>query len=315
MKKSSIQLIGVLIAMWSTMVLAQPATQPASQPGARRGGAAPAFSSPRDALPFTNESLANLNPSLPTLIITGDSTAARGNPALRGWAAVLVDYFDTSRINLVNRAIGGQRFNTYIEQYWPAVVEAIKKGDYVVIEFGHNNGPLAGIGEETEQSTGRGGQPVTMHTHGWYLRKFIADVRAKGGIPIVSTITPRDIWYKDKVERVKSLAPRPTPEQLMSEEKPPAGGGMSDWSRQVAKQENVALVDHTTIIADGYDALGHDAVNKFFNDPGLLHTNTDGAIFNCEAFIAGLKAIPDFPLVNYLNDKGKAVPAYKPKAQ
>ena len=279
---------------------AQPAAAAQSAQSAAPAARAPVPTVPRDQLPFTSEDLTNLNPKLPTLFITGDSTAARGNPAARGWAALLIDYFDTNKVNLVNQGVGGARFNTYLQQgRWDRVMAAVKAGDYVVIEFGHNSGPLPGIGEETQESPGRGGGPATvMRTHGWYLRKFIADVRAKGGIPIVSTITVRNKWTDGKAERLK--------------EQQPGQGGMSDWSRQVAAQKKTLLVDHTTIIADRYDQLGKAEVDRFFNGTEYLHTNTTGAIVNTEAFIAGLKAIPDMPLVSFLNDKGKAIPTYKP---
>jgi hypothetical protein len=181
------------------------------------------------------------------------------------------------------------------------MMAAVKPGDYVVIEFGHNSGPLPGIGEETANVAGRGGAMTLMHTHGWYLRKFIADVREKKGIPIVSTLTLRNYWKDGKVERLK--------------EQTPGAGGMSDWSRQVAAQENALLVDHSNIIGDRYDALGKEAVAKYFAGTEYLHTDTEGAIVNCEAFIAGLKAIADMPLVDDLNDKGKAIEPYKPAAR
>ncbi len=254
----------------------------------------------RDRLPFANESLDNLNPNLPTLFITGDSTAATGRPTTRGWAALLVDYFDTSKVNLVNQAIGGARFNTYLAQgRWDKVLAAVKPGDFVVIEFGHNSGPLPGIGEETqEMADPRGGPPATVHTHGWHLRKFIADVRAKGGVPIVSTITLRKKWVDEKIERLK--------------EQKPGQGGMSDWSRQVAAAEKTFLVDHSNIIGDVYDKLGKDEVSRFFDGTEYLHTNTAGAIVNAEAFIAGLKALPGMPLIHFFNDRGKAIKIYEP---
>jgi rhamnogalacturonan acetylesterase len=227
---------------------------------------------------------------LPSLIIAGDSTAANGNAMARGWAALLCDYFDTGKVNLLNQAQGGARFNTYIQTNWGRVLSAVKPGDFVVIQFGHNSGPLPGIGEETQGD---------MHTHGWYLRKFVADVRGKKGIPIAATLTLRDLWSdKDgKVERLK--------EQVAGQ------GGMSDWTRQVAAAEKVLLVDHSNIIGDIYDKLRENETDKLFGDH-YLHTNTAGAIVNCEAFIAGLKSLPDMPLVNCLNEKGKAIAAYAP---
>jgi rhamnogalacturonan acetylesterase len=271
---AAVLVVGGMLMAGIALAQQQPANPPASRPAL----------SPRDALPFTNSSLNNINPNLPTLFITGDSTAATGNPGTRGWAALLIDYFDASKINLVNRGIGGARFNSYMAQYWDPVMAAIKPGDFVVIEFGHNSGPLPGIGEETQGN---------MHTHGWYLRKFINDVREHKGIPIASTID-------GKVERLK--------------EQQPGQGGMSDWTRQVAGQEKVFLVDHGNIIADRYDAMGQEAAHKFFTatPTEYLHTNTTGAIVNCEAFIAGLRALPEAPLDKYLNEKGKAIAPYKP---
>src|SRR4051794_26156363 len=83
-----------------------PATQPATQ-GARRGGGArgptaPQLMAPRDAQPYTPTNFDRIDPKLPTLIIAGDSTADNGPDAWhRGWAAPLIDYFDTTKINIV----------------------------------------------------------------------------------------------------------------------------------------------------------------------------------------------------------------------
>ena len=87
-------------------------------------------------------------------------------------------------------------------------------------------------------------------------------------------------------------------------------GGMSDWTREVAKQEKALLVDHSNIIGDIMDKIGETEGNKLWGD-GYLHTNTAGAMGNCEAFIAGLKAIPDLPVVGFLNETGKGIAAYK----
>jgi lysophospholipase L1-like esterase len=290
-------------------VTTQPATQPTSQtatqakppatnPYIRYAATAPAVANPRDKLPFTNENLTGLKADLPTLFIAGDSTAATGNATTRGWAALLIDYFDPAKVNLVNRAQGGARFNGYYTSNWPQLLAAVKPGDFVVIEFGHNSGPLPGIGDETQAATGRaGGGGTPLHTHGWYLRTMIAEVRAKKATPIASTLTPRDLWKDGKVERLK--------EQVVGQ------GGMSDWTRQVAAAEKAPLVDHSNISADIFDKLGPAEAYKLWGD-GYLHTNTAGAIINAEAFISGLKALPEMPLVDCLNEKGKAIPAYKP---
>ncbi len=282
---------------------------PAQQTPAATAPAPNTTPNPRDKLPYTNTSLTTLNPNLPTLFIAGDSTAATGGRAtdpnaIRGWAALLVDYFDTSKLNLVNGGIGGERFNSYTTgrggnpSSWDKLLAAVKPGDFVVIQFGQNSGPLAGTGDDTAEVPGRNGAPpTTMHSHGWYLRKMINDVKAKGATPIPATLTIRDVWTDGKVERLKEIAP--------------GKGGMSEWTRQVAAQEHVPLVDHSNIIADIYDKLGQTEADKLFQDHHL-HTLTSGAIINCEAFVEGLKALNLAPINNALNEKAKSLPTYTP---
>jgi hypothetical protein len=86
-------------------------------------------------------------------------------------------------------------------------------------------------------------------------------------------------------------------------------GQMLVWARKVAQEEKAPFVDHSNITADVYEKLGQDAVAKFF-PADHTHTSTDGAVTNAETFIAGLKAIPDMPLVDFLNEKGKRIEAY-----
>ena len=215
---------------------------------------------------------------------------------------MLVDYFDPEKVNVCNRAIAGRSFRTfYGEGAWQKIVDAVKPGDFVVIEFGHNDGggansptgrgDVPGIGEETQEVTRRDGTKETVHTYGWYTRKFIQDVRDKGAFPIVSSCTTRNIWKNDKVER--------------------GLGNMLVWARQVAEQEKVPFVDHGNITADVYEKMGETEVAKFF-PADHTHTSTDGGALNAETFVAGLKALSEMPLKDFLNEKGQAIKAYEP---
>ena len=85
------------------------------------------------------------NPALPSLILVGDSTVrnghGKGSDGLWGWGAPIADLFDSDKINVVNRAIGGLSSHTYISQgHWDSTLELIKPGDFVLIQFGHNDG-------------------------------------------------------------------------------------------------------------------------------------------------------------------------------
>ena len=188
-----------------------PTTAPATRP-ARSAPAARSHSPRDDQRNWTPTDFTKANPALPTLIIAGDSTASTGDPDHRGWAAVLVDFFDKSKINIVNRAVGGRSFRTfYGEGKWKQITDALKPGDFVVIEFGHNDGggantstgrgDVPGTGDDTADVTKRDGSTETVHSFGWYLRTFIRDTKAKGATPIVSTPTVRNAWKGDQIEQ------------------------------------------------------------------------------------------------------------------
>jgi rhamnogalacturonan acetylesterase len=87
------------------------------------------------------------NPKLPSLFLVGDSTVRNGHgtgsDGLWGWGAPIADLFDPAKINVVNRAIGGLSSHTYISAgHWDSTLEMVKPGDFVVIQFGHNDGGL-----------------------------------------------------------------------------------------------------------------------------------------------------------------------------
>jgi lysophospholipase L1-like esterase len=243
------------------------------------------------------------NPELPTLYLVGDSTVrnGRGDGANGqwGWGEPLVDFFDSSKINVVNRAIGGRSSRTYItEGRWDELLAMLKSGDFVVFQFGHNDsgplddtsrarGTLPGVGDENREID----NPITrkhevVHTYGWYMRKYVADTLAKGAIPIVCSPIPRKIWKDGKVVRNAE--------------------NYGGWAKQVADSQKVAFVDLDEIIARRYDALGEAQVEPRFADTHT-HTSRTGAELNAECVVAGLKALAGNPLGPYLSDKGKAI--------
>jgi rhamnogalacturonan acetylesterase len=307
-----IRLLNVIAAVLFGMIAGLPAGS-----GLPAGAVGSDSLNPREHIPFTNGSLTSIDPALPTLFVAGDSTAARNNTDIqRGWGAVLMDYFDTGKLNLVNYAQGGASFPSYYASRWPQVVAALKPGDFVVVEFGHNGGHLNGIGEEIR--AGLDGRE--LHTYGWYIRKFAQDARSKGAIPIISTPTVRNIWTNPNAKFTDSTIVNKNDKYKPSEDKversmgQPLDNGMSLWARQVCEQEKIAFVDHCQVTAELYEKMGREAVAKLFIQDHT-HTTTDGAVINAETFIAGLKALKDMPLINFLNNKGRAIAAYEPRFQ
>jgi hypothetical protein len=119
------------------------------------------------------------DPALPTLWIIGDSTVRNGTlsegpiTAQWGWGAPIVAYFDLQKINVVNRAFGGTSSRTFYSGFfWKNLQPQIKRGDFVLLQFGANDnggaqgkGALRGIGDETEDVV-RNEQTETVHTFG-----------------------------------------------------------------------------------------------------------------------------------------------------
>ncbi len=173
----------------------------------------PAFLSLTLALLGATTMTAAINPALPSLFIAGDSTAADGMPDAIGWGRPFPQFFDASEMNVVNEARGGRSSRTFVtEGLWDKLLADVKPHDYVIIQFGHNDGgelggtlargSLPGLGEETQEIDNQvTKQHEVVHTFGWYMRKMVADTKAKGATPILFSLTVRDIWKDGHVER------------------------------------------------------------------------------------------------------------------
>lgn len=225
------------------------------------------------------------NPSLPSIWIIGDSTAQ--NKADLGWGDHLAHSVDTSRINVVNRARAGRSSRTFMhEGAWDRALAGIKPGDYVLIQMGHNDGgdldgakprgTLKGVGDESKEVTLLDGSHETVHTFGWYLRKYIADARAKGATPMLLGLTVRNIWTAGHVERDM---------------------GYDGFIQQVGVQTHVPYIDVSNVEADRLEKLGPDATGKLF-PIDHTHTSADGAELVADSVAAALRS--DGTLAKYL---------------
>jgi rhamnogalacturonan acetylesterase len=249
---------------------------------------------------------APLNPALPTLFIVGDSTAR--NQADLGWGDHFAHYFDTTKINIANRAMAGRSSRSYYnEGRWANLLAEMKPGDYVLIQMGHNDGGTTtpqndtkarasykGIGDETAEytlpkpfTTGpiAGQTTETIHTYGWYIRKYIADTRAKKATPILLTVTIRNIWVND-------------PDGNLHIER---DMGCRGYETQLAASEQVPLVDMAAVEADRLEALGPEKTALLF-PVDHTHTSAEGAERNAESVAIALRTA-NSPLVAYLNPK------------
>lgn len=245
------------------------------------------------------------NATLPSLFLIGDSTVRNGRDDGQnkgaegqwGWGHPIAAQFDAGKINVVNRAIGGLSSRTYLTGgHWERTLALMKPGDFLIMQFGHNDGGAINDASRARASiTGTGAQAEeidnlltkqheTVHTYGWYLRKYIVDARAKGVTPIVASPVPRKTWdASGKVPRGKD--------------------SYASWAKAVALQENVGFIDLDEMVARQYDEIGHDAVMKLFpqvTPDEHTHTNLAGAELNANIVVTGLAALPHQPLRPYL---------------
>jgi lysophospholipase L1-like esterase len=231
----------------------------------------------------------------PTLFIAGDSTVRNGTKGQQGWGERLGELFDTSRINVVNRAIGGRSSRTFItEGRWDQILKDARPGDFVLIQFGHNDGiapddpqrprgTLRGTGEETKQITHpQTHQPEVVHTYGWYLRKYVAGAKAKGMTPILCSPVPR---------RPKETVAEPLP----------APSSYPLWAEEVAKAEKVPFIDLHRLILHRYAGLAPDEIKRrYFCATDDTHTSPDGAALNAEVVTEAIRTLTEVQLSTYL---------------
>jgi lysophospholipase L1-like esterase len=235
---------------------------------------------------------------LPTLWIIGDSTVRNHTPGQVGWGDPIAELFDPAKINVQNRALGGRSSRTFFtEGLWNKVLSEIKPGDFVLMQFGHNDGgPLTGpkarasikgTGDQTQDVTeAKTGKSETVHTYGWYLKRYVTDAKTKGATPIVLSPIPRNIWKDGKVAR--------------------ASNDYGKWARDIAAAESVPFIDLNEIIASHYEAAGQSKVaSEYFGPTDHTHTTAAGAKLNAECVVEGIRALKDCPLKDDLRPAAK----------
>ena len=239
--------------------------------------------------------LTDTNRALPMLFIVGDSTVHNPQKTERGWGDVVGKYFDKEKIRVENHALGGRSSRTFITQgWWEKVLVAAKPGDFVLIQMGHNDGgplddtnrargSIRGIGDDSKDIYNPiMKKPETVHTYGWYLRKYISDARAKGMTPILCSPVP----HVPKAE-VKA-------------------GDIENWdyvrnAGQVATNENVLFINLNQITISHYAGMTPAEIKaKYFTPADNTHSSFAGAELNAQSVIEGLKTLTNCPLVGFL---------------
>lgn len=248
---------------------------------------------------FIGMQCSNEPPKKPTVFVVGDSTVknGRGDGAggLWGWGDFIGQLLDTTKVNVENHARGGTSSRTYQDKgLWDSVHKKLKKGDYVLIQFGHNDdgpinddfrarGTIKGIGDEAEEIDNMlTGKHEIVHSYGWYIRKLVVDTKDKGAIPIIMSPIPRNQWEGGKIPRNNT--------------------SYGLWAHQVAEQEGTTFIDLNDNMAKKLEGLGEDKVTgTYFYKRDHTHTSARGAVL-AASIIANELAQTDNPIREFILD-------------
>ncbi len=250
-------------------------------------------------------------PGKPVLFFTGDSTvknADNDDDGMWGWASQAATVFDETKITLCNAARAGRSTRSFIrEGLWDEVYNSLQPGDFVTIQFGHNDicpitdkkarGVIASSDDTCHVYKLDNGTYEVVYSFGWYLKKMIDDVREKGATPILVSLTPRNEWPGGRVERRDDSYGR--------------------WYRDVVRQTGVEFIDMHNISADFLDkkfaakrlpddkekakaevARIKERAGKYFKKDHT-HASKLGAQMNAQSMARGLRQAGS-PLVKYL---------------
>lgn len=241
----------------------------------------------------------------PVVFITGDSTVKNKDSdkdGMWGWGSQAYTVFDENKVTCVNVAKAGRSTRSYVrEGRWEQVYNSLQPGDFVLLQFGHNDicpitdakerGVIPGTADTCHvYKMEKDGRYEVVYSFGWYLRKMIDDCREKGATPILVSLTPRNEWPKGKVER--------------------RNGSYGKWYREVVEQTGVDFLDVHNISADFLDRKfaskseekSKKAASKYFNHDHT-HTSLAGARMNAQSVAKGFRDMNN-PLAAYLK-KGK----------
>jgi pectinesterase len=194
-----------------------------------------------------------------TIFIIGDSTAAKkdlssGSPE-RGWGMALQCYF-TDPVRVDNHAVNGRSsLSFYNEGRWQNVLDKIRPGDYVIIQFGHNDEKPSGD-RHTEAGS----------TFQWMLERYVRQTRECGGIPVIMNCVVRrnytvKVEAKDD-ESLRNTTFKDAPQQIEGDTLVDTHGFYREAPRLVAERMHTYFIDANKITHDLETRLGKEGSKK-----------------------------------------------------
>ena len=196
----------------------------------------------------------------------GDSTMADydqtepDQKGMYGWGQVFGDYF-CNGMTVKNWGDRGESARSFYRKFWPKVRTEIKKGDYVLIQFGHNDQ-----------------KSVTTDVYREYLSRFICETRELGATPILVTSICRKLFEGTKLSRLGRIdngKAHGVDENNHTYDYP-------YHMKKVADSLKVECLDLTTACKEYMESWGPEGCKQFFPSGGSTHTNELGARVNAQ---------------------------------
>ncbi|NCB06780.1 MAG: rhamnogalacturonan acetylesterase [Bacteroidia bacterium] len=201
----------------------------------------------------------------------GDSTMANKTADKfpeTGWGQVLPGFFESS-VTVDNRAKNGSSTKTFInEGRWQQVADSLSAGDYVFIQFGHN--------DEKNYDTIRYAAAYGLYKSN--LEKFVKETQAKGAIPVLFTSIPRRVFKNGKLSETHGEYP--------------------EVVRLVSRELEVALVDLNQLATDYINSLGEEASKEIYLWAGSCNNYPDGIQDNTHLSEKGAHQIASLALAD-----------------
>ena len=196
-----------------------------------------------------------------TIFIIGDSTAANKDTTSgkqeRGWGMMLQNQFDAAYIRVDNHAVNGRSSKSFIDEgRWDKVLEKMQPGDYVIIQFGHN---------DEKPKADRHTDPGS--TFDYNLARFVRETREHGGIPVLMNCVVRRNFFviapdNDDDELLRTTTFKDGVKMIEGDTLVDTHGLYAVAPRDVARRMNCHFVDANAITHDLEQGLGREASKK-----------------------------------------------------
>lgn len=216
----------------------------------------------------------DIDTNKPAIYIAGDSTVQSYRASYapqQGWGYYLADYFDED-VTVANHSIAGRSTKKfYDEGRWQTIVDNLKEGDYVMVQFAINDSGISNA--DRYAPTCNDVNNPAENSYEWYMTEFIKSAQEKGATPIlVTTVIGMKAYSNSKFTNSYI--------------------NYCDACKQLSAKYSVPCIDLNTLMVNHYNSVGYDKALTY-HLMGVVDGSTDGTHFCEEGANAVAKLVAD----------------------